>query len=138
MLSENKGSEKSVKCDLCEKTFLNTKGLKLHKTRIHKGKGEISCGVCGNLYNGETQLENHIEMKNSDTLSPKTKKLKKDEEMDCTDEFLVENNDIDDNLFTLEEKSWEEMRLIHRNIEIKVCEDELERMQDFDEKDREN
>ena len=58
--------------------------------------------------------------------------------MDISDDDIIENNEISVKILTLENRSWEEMRLAHREIEIKVNEHEVDSMEDFDEKDREN
>ena len=65
--------------------------------------------------------------------SPDAKKQKQSlEEMD----IMEHHGDVDAVLAYLEKISWEESRLKHRNIEINVNEDELEKMEEYDEDDR--
>ena len=47
------------KCDICDKEFKNTKGLKYHVNIIHNLEKEYQCNVCQKAFNTQRKLTLH-------------------------------------------------------------------------------
>ena len=123
-----------VTCEICDRELQTTQGLKLHKTRMHKNTGAF-CDKCAKTFNDETEVNEHIKIEHVEISSPKAKKRKHIVDIESLDE-KEDDNDIDENLETLERKSWEEIRLTHREIEVQVNENEVDNMEDYSVDDR--
>ena len=72
-----------------------------------------------------------MELEHAEMFSPQAKKRKRNNEEEVLKEESVDIAS-DENLKILEGKSWEKMRMKHREIEIQVNEDELLSMSEFD------
>ena len=105
-------SSKGVKCDLCENSFVNMQGLRLHTTRMHnKSNTENKCNSSEKKEKEELELDSH-------TIETITRS---DEEIETTEKMTVEEEEYD-KLKDLEDESWEEKRLKNSIIET----DEME------------
>ena len=100
------------------------------KKDVKEHTDRLTCAECENVFNCDTDLKKHKEEKHSDISSPVAKKRKQNEE---EVESFDDQPDNVESLKTLEKTSFEEMRLSHRVIETKVNEDELEKMEKYDE-----
>ena len=91
--------------------------------------------MCDKTFSSEEGLKEHIKDMHGEILSPVAKKPKQSKsEMDTT-EF---SEDCEEVLKDLEMNSWEEIRLSHRGVEIKVNEEEVDKMEEYDEQERKN
>ena len=107
--------------------------MRLHIGKMHKEEETSNCDSCEKVFESRGRLERHIKMVHDGIASPDAKKQKQSlEEMD----IMEHHGDLDAVLAYLEKISWEESRLEHRNVEINVNEDELEKMEEYDEDDR--
>jgi hypothetical protein len=133
-------------------------------TRMHKNS-RVNCDKCDKCeksFKDEIEVNKHYEIEHAETVSPEAKKRKHDKavgEILQNDGEVIENKtstdfdkDIEDcitleeevilddklkvELELLEGKSWEEKRMSDREIEIQVNEEELERMEDYEEEER--
>ena len=106
--------------------------MKLHIGRVHKESKKINRELCENTLETREQIEKHLIIY-EDINFPNAKKYKQSiEEMETieyTEEFELICKD-------LETKSWEENRFNHRNIEIQVNDEELNKMEEYDEDER--
>ena len=119
-------------CEICEKTFKSDKGIKIHM-KTHENYEKNKCDLCENIFETKDKLEIHIKKVHTEFASPDAKKQKKSyEEMDTTEQ----SDEVVNEWIDLEATSWEEKRLSHRNVEMEVNEDELDQMEEYDEKDR--
>ncbi|KAJ8922312.1 hypothetical protein NQ315_004254 [Exocentrus adspersus] len=59
--ADNYETNQSIKCDICDKTFLQEKYLRQHVIRIHRDGGQkYMCDFCGKNLNSKGSLKNHI------------------------------------------------------------------------------
>ena len=49
-----------LKCEICEKEFKNTRGLKTHFDITHDLKKEHQCNICQKVFNIKGYLTNHM------------------------------------------------------------------------------
>ena len=107
-LSENEDDETTTKCDFCEKSFQNNRGLIVHMSRMHKEEYRSKrketqvtpneCYICGFTFLNEDAFKTHseinhnqeyvIQRSDSVTKSPPSKKAK---------EYHTEQMDLDTN-----------------------------------------
>ena len=128
--------KKMNKCERCDRVFQTEQGLKTHITRTHVGTEEKYCDICKITLKTEKDFKAHMRLEHEEIFSPQAKKRKRNTE----EEGLLDEEDgilADENLKVLEEKSWEEMRMKHREIEIQVNEEELVNMSNYDLQKRE-
>ena len=55
-----KDLEKSLKCNLCKKSFSKNKYLSTHVERIHEKKKPFKCDICDASFAGKHTLKKHI------------------------------------------------------------------------------
>ena len=122
---------KKINCQECEQSFQSDHGLKIHLGKVHISKGEKYCDVCRITVKTETEFKAHMELEHEEVCSPKTKKRRRDTEDEMLPLESIKNL-TEPNLKHLEEKSWEEIRMKHREIEIQVNEEELLNMKEYD------
>ena len=134
--SEQKLNTKSeIKCETCGKILSTEQGLKIHRKRTHREERKTCCEMCDKTFSSEEGLKEHIKDMHGEILSPVAKKPKQSKsEMDTT-EF---SEDCEEVLKDLEMNSWEEIRLSHRGVEIKVNEEKVDKMEEYDEQERKN
>ena len=96
-----------VKCELCEKQFVNMQGLKLHKTRLHVTETNtlLECKTSGKMFEDMEQLSSH------NVSEHRIEMDKKEEEEKMEFDKDTDRKDIESILKDFESLSWEENRL---------------------------
>ncbi|XP_070203725.1 gastrula zinc finger protein XlCGF46.1-like [Littorina saxatilis] len=57
--------EKNHVCEVCQKSFLGYRQLKLHKKKHNRDQKKLMCGICGNVYWTHFALTDHIDRKHT-------------------------------------------------------------------------
>ena len=50
------------KCEICEKEFKKSKGLKYHFNISHNLKQQHQCNICQKVFNIQSQLNSHVKI----------------------------------------------------------------------------
>ena len=125
-----------IVCEQCEKGFVTEQGLKTHIRRVHTNREERYCELCRITFKNEKDFKVHMEFEHEEIFSPEAKKRKRDtEEEEGLQEEIVDMSK-QESLKQLEEKSFEELRMKHREIEIQVNEEELLNMKEYNDEKR--
>ena len=111
-------------CGVCDKTFPSIHGLKLHTARIHKQKDLLTCNICNKIFAKEQVLYKHKDTYDQEFVLPLSKKRK---HCDSNSSKDIIDNDITKSV-SLEEAMEVDIKS-HREIEVKVNEEELEEME---------
>ena len=144
--------EKIVECEDYESQMQTADNLNRHKANVHETINKIKCGKCSKEFGHEDDLEEHVKTIHESIKLPASKKFKISNISKETDEDSagiedgqsVMNRESNENLNAqaeteleqLEKKSFEERRMDHREIEVKVNEAEEYNMVDLEEKDK--
>ena len=122
-------NEAGNECKYCEKSFLNSQGLKLHKAKDHAADKSFDCKECASWFKTENELTEHMNAIHVVVRSPEPKKQKvnlKDDanagikDVDCDDmEIDVEIDSKVEDTVTLSKRNDEKILEKHKSEEKK-------------------
>ena len=65
MADSNKSRQKQqhhLRCEICDKEFKSSKGLKNHFILVHKLMKEHQCNICQKVFKLQSQLTSHVKI----------------------------------------------------------------------------